>query len=100
MFVPSRDLKRTAELSGRLADEAGHLIDLAERLQDKAAADELLRSVQALLEISRELNLTVDSATAANTSGPVRSIGLGTLLDNRLVRAATPRHGENKLAGR
>ncbi len=66
MYVPPRELKRTAEVSERLVGVAKRLLDVSSRTADAGIIAELNQQVKEIFDVVEDLNSTVASITAAN----------------------------------
>jgi hypothetical protein len=81
MYIPADELKRSARLASAVSESALQLLDIADRLQDREAAQALVEVARRLVGVSSDMNRTVENTAVANTAG------LGGLFDlARLVR--------------
>ena len=69
MYIPADELKRSARLASDVSESALRILDIAEGLQDRNAAQALIEVAQRLVGVSAEMNRTVENTAVANTAG-------------------------------
>ena len=100
MDVRPEALQKVAILSGRVADTAAELIDIAEKTADKRVADALLYKVRELIELSQGFNEIVAGVTHSRFSypNPLASV-FATNTSNKVYTPPLTQPIKNRLKG-
>jgi len=74
MYIPADELKRSARLASDVSESALRILDIAEGLQDRNAAQALIEVAQRLVGVSAEMNrLVVEGCLTLHASCGART---------------------------
>lgn len=94
MFIPADELKRSARLASDVSESALRILDIAEGLQDRVAAQALIEVAHKLVDVSADMNRTVENTAVANTAGRGGLFDLARIMRSQDSKPAlTPDYG-------